>query len=630
MRHLIIGYVCVAACLSVAGVRTAAQNQPAPPAASDGEAVYRTACATCHEAGVPRAGNRATLARMSADNILFALTQGTMRAQASSLSPAQVDAVVRFLAGDAAPSAPAAANNCPATPTPSSALAAPHWNGWGVNLSQHRFQPGDMARLTANQVPSLKLKWAFGFPGVRQAYGQPTIVGGRIFVGSAGRKVYSLDAKTGCQYWVADTAAPVRAAITIAIDGAQWTAYVADQAANMYALNALTGSVLWQTKVDSPNAVITGAPALAGGTLYVGTSSAEEGSAVNPRYECCKFRGSVTALDAKTGSIRWKTYTIPEAPAPTTKSPQGVQLWGPAGAAVWSSPTVDLQAKRVYVTTGDGYSDPVARTTDAFIALDLDTGKMLWSRQLTENDSYTMSCGLPSPLSANCPQANGPDHDFGSSPILIDGPNNQRALIAGQKSSVVHALNPDTGEVLWQTKLGQGGRVGGVQWGSAFDGTNVYAALSDVAMGPPPPGGRGGQPTMLGTPLVLDPKAGGGLFALNPRTGAIVWKTPHPGCGDRLSCSPAQSAAVTAIPGVVFSGGLDGHLRGYAASDGKIIWDVDTVRDYETVNGVKATGGALDGPGAVVVDGMLYVNSGYAFIGGIPGNVLLAFSIDGR
>src|SRR4029077_20302259 len=267
-----------------------------------------------------------------------------------------------------------------------------------------------------------------------------------------------------------------------------------------------------------------------------------------------------------------------------------VQLWGPSGAAVWSSPTVDVQAKRVYVTTGDGYSDPVARTTDAFIALDMETGRMLWSRQLTENDSYTMGCGLPSPLNANCPQASGPDHDFGSSPILIEGPNSRRTLVAGQKSSVVHALNADNGEVLWQTKLGQGGRVGGVQWGSAFDGSRVYVALSDVAMGPPAPGARGAQPTMLGVPLVFDPKAGGGLFALNPQTGAILWKTPHPGCGDTPGCAPAHSAAVTAIPGVVFSGGLDGHLRAYAASDGHIIWDIDTAHEFETVNGVKATG----------------------------------------
>jgi len=141
--------------LTIGGIRTAAQNQSAPSApsaASDGEAVYRNTCATCHESGVPRAGNRATLARMSADNIRFALTQGTMRAQASSLSPAQMDAVVRFLAGDAAASAPAVTNTCPAAEPPVNALSAPHWNGWGANLSQHRFQPADMARLTADQV----------------------------------------------------------------------------------------------------------------------------------------------------------------------------------------------------------------------------------------------------------------------------------------------------------------------------------------------------------------------------------------------------------------------------------------------------------------------------------------------
>ena len=629
LNRTIIGGVFVAVVAGIVTVTVAAQNQAAPSAAADGEAVYRTTCATCHETGVPRAGNRETLGRMSADNIRFALTQGSMRTQATGLSPAQVDAVVRFLA--APPSAsPAATHNCALAQPPANALAAPHWNGWGVNLAQHRFQPADMARLAADRVPALKLKWALGFSGVRQAYAQPTIVGGRLFVGSAGRKVYSLDARSGCQYWAFNSAAPVRAAITIAIDGGQWTAYVGDQASNVYALNALTGTVIWQTKVEPALAVITGAPSFANGTLYVSTSSAEEGLAVNPRYECCKFRGSIAALDARTGTVRWKTYTIPDAPAPTTKNSQGVQLWGPSGAAVWSSPTVDVEAKRVYVTTGDGYSDPVAKTTDAFLALDMETGKLLWSRQLTENDSFTMGCDLPSPMNANCPQSKGPDHDFGSSPILVDLPNNRQALIAGQKSSVVHALNAENGEVLWQTKLGQGGRVGGVQWGSAFDGSRVYVALSDVAMGVATPGARGAQPTMLGVPLLLDPKAGGGLFALNPQTGAIVWKTPHPGCGNTAGCSPAQSAAVTAIPGVVFSGGLDGHLRAYATTDGRIIWDVDTVREYETVNGVKATGGALDGPGAVVVDGMLYVNSGYAFVGGIPGNVLLAFSVDGR
>jgi polyvinyl alcohol dehydrogenase (cytochrome) len=263
------------------------------------------------------------------------------------------------------------------------------------------------------------------------------------------------------------------------------------------------------------------------------------------------------------------------------------------------------------------------------MAFDADSGKLIWSRQMTANDAYIIGCELPAPLNANCPQANGPDLDFGSSPMLIDLPGGRRALIAGQKSGVVHAVNPDTGEILWQRRVGQGGKVGGVQWGSAYDGTNVYVALSDVVMGPAAPGTPGAQPTMLGAPMLLDSKAGGGLFAMNPQTGVAVWSTPHPGC-QKPGCSPAQSAAITAIPGVVFSGGLDGHLRAYASNDGRIIWDVDTMREYETVNGLKATGGSLDGPGPVVVGGMVFVNSGYSFVGGTPGNVLLAFSVEGK
>jgi polyvinyl alcohol dehydrogenase (cytochrome) len=250
---------------------------------------------------------------------------------------------------------------------------------------------------------------------------------------------------------------------------------------------------------------------------------------------------------------------------------------------------------------------------------------------MTAGDVFTVDCGGPPEARTNCSEKPGPDVDFGSSPILLDLANGQRALIAGQKSGVVYALDPDKqGALLWQKRVGKGGSVGGVQWGSATDGKNVYVALSDARMGPVPPGTPGAQPSFTGTPFGLDPKAGGGLFALNLATGEIVWHTPHPGCGDKPGCSPAQSAAVTAIPGVVFSGALDGHLRAYATDDGRIIWDVDTEQEFKTVNQVPAHGGALDGPGAVIVGGMLYVNSGYAFLGSAPGNVLLAFSVDGK
>ena len=621
--------------LSVFLTTTSAAAQSAQGPAQAGDTLYRERCATCHDAGVSRAPNREALNTLTPDAVRAALTTGSMRAQGADLAPAQIETIARFL-GRATAGTAAAASVCRGDASSfADPLDRPRWNGWGVTTAQHRFQPAAMAQLTATQVPRLKLKWAFGFPSVNRAFAQPTVVGGRVFVGSAAPIVYSLSADTGCQYWAFKTEAPVRTAMTIGprTGGARgWLAYFADQRSTVYAVDALTGELVWKRLVDNfPGATITGAPTLAGDALYVGTSSAEEVLGANAKYECCKFRGSVFAIDAATGQVRWRSYTIPEEPKPVRKNKQDVQLYGPSGAGVWSSPAVDLQRGVVYVTTGDSYSDPPASTSDAFMAFDLKTGKLLWSRQTTTGDAFTIDCAFPEAQQTNCPQAKGPDVDFGSSAILVDLPNGRRALIAGQKSGVVHAVDPDRGgEILWQTAIGKGSALGGVQWGIAYDGSRVYAALSDVQPEPAPTGTPGAQPSAFGAAYRLNPRVGGGLFALNPSNGEIVWKTPHPGCADRPGCSPAQSAAVTAIPGIVFSGGLDGHLRAYATDKGAIVWDVDTARTYETVNGVQATGGSIDGPGAVVAGGMLFVNSGYAFIGGMPGNVLLAFSIDGK
>jgi polyvinyl alcohol dehydrogenase (cytochrome) len=615
--------------------QAAAAQQQEVPANKAGEALYKQRCAACHEGAVPRVPNRAALKQMSPESIRYALVGGSMVMQGLGLSTGQITEIVEFLTGRLPAKEPIpAAALCSADTGRAFAdpLGKPHWNGWGVNLEQHRFQPAAMAHLTAEQVPKLKLKWAFGYPGVTRAQAQATVAGGRVFVGSFERRVYSLDADTGCVLWALDTDAPVRTAVSIGENGSGWAAYFGDQHANAYAVDAVIGKLLWKTHVEEfPGAVITGAPALAGGRLYVPTSSMEEVFAGNPQYECCKFRGSVSALDAATGKVLWKSYTVAEEPKSVRKNKLGVQLWGPSGASVWSSPTVDLKSRAIYVTTGDSYSDPAATTSDAFLVFDLETGKLKWSQQMTKGDAFNVNCGAPEEARVNCPEANGPDFDFGSSPILVELGNGHRALIAGQKSGMVYALDPDKqGELLWQRRVGRGGPIGGVQWGSAVDAKNVYVAVSDVVMKPVPPGTAGARDTAFGFPAQLDPKIGGGLFALKLDTGEIVWHTPHPGCGEKPGCSPAQSAAVTAIPGVIFSGGLDGHLRAYSAQDGHILWDIDTATDFKTVNGVKAHGGALDGPGAVIVGGTLYVNSGYAFLGSAPGNVLLAFSVDGE
>jgi polyvinyl alcohol dehydrogenase (cytochrome) len=610
-------------------VTAAAAQTPAP---QDADAMYKARCASCHEAGVARAPNRDGLRRLTPEAIGAALTLGSMREQGQELTLAQIQLLARALGSAPATGTPEG-NACTANEFASLAkpLEQPNWNGWGVNLAQHRFQPAAMARLSASDVPRLKLKWAFAFPGVNRAFAQPTVGGGRVFVGSASNTVYSLNANSGCQYWAFKPDAPVRTAITIGpgTEQGKWLAYFGDQRANAYAVDAQTGALVWKRSVESfPGATITGAPALADGTLYVVTSSAEEVLGANPKYECCRFRGSISALNAATGEVRWKSFTIAEEPKPVRKNAQGVQLWGPSGAGVWSAPAVDLKRGVVYITTGDAYSDPAANTSDAFMAFDIKTGKLLWTRQVTSGDAFNVACGLPEAFRVNCPEGKGPDHDFGSSPILVDLPNGRRALIAGQKSGVVHAVDPGRGgEILWQTRVGKGSALGGVQWGSAYDGRRVYVALSDVipetagtAAAPPTPPGQAPSPNT----------SGGGLFALDPASGQVVWTTPHPGCVDRPGCSPAQSAAVTAIPGIVFSGGIDGHLRAYASDKGAIVWDVDTAQPYKTVNGVTGNGGSLDGPGPVVVGGMVFVNSGYAFVAGKPGNVLLAFSVDGR
>jgi polyvinyl alcohol dehydrogenase (cytochrome) len=514
-------------------------------------------------------------------------------------------------------------------------LSAPHWNGWGVDVSQHRFQPESMARLTSYDLPHLELKWAFGFPGAVRSIAQPTIFGGHLFVGSDSGKVYSLDAKSGCIYWEYDAGVNVRSSIVLGQGPAGWTAYFGDQHANVYAVDAFTGQQRWKVSSEEhPLAIITGSPLLVRGVLFVPVASSEEVSAANQHYPCCSFRGSLSAFEAATGRLLWKSFTIPEAPTPRGANSAGAQSIGPSGAAILSSPTFDVAKGMVYVTTGNNYSDPPTNTSDAILAFSANSGVLKWSRQITASDAYNLSCG-PSRSNANCPASNnpasnGPDLDFASSAILLDLPDGKRALVAEQKSGVVTAVDPDRGgEILWQRRIGDGGDVDGIQWGMASDGSKIYAAVSDIkvdAVAPGTPGARVTGPNAK-VAFLLDSHVGGGLYALRVNSGEEVWQTPHPGCNDVPGCTPAQSAAVTAIPGVVFSGGLDGHLRAYSAQDGRILCDIDTNLKFTTVNGIDARGGSIDGGGTVVAGGTVYVTSGAGRLGTTPGNVLLAYSI---
>ena len=597
----------------------AAQAPPAPsaqgqqpPAAASGTAVYDRACAGCHASGSGGAPSRDTLRAMTPETILNALVNGKMQAQGASLSDAERRAVSEFLAARPLSSTPGttAASKCTTSPPMSDPARGASWNGWGNGSANTRYAKD--GGLTAADLPKLKLKWAFGYANVNAARAQPAYAGGRLFAASENSQVHALDPKTGCTHWTFTALAGVRTALVVGPykqAGSSGSAvFFGDAKANAYAVDANTGRQLWVRKVDEHAfAAITGGLAVHAGRVYVPVQGlAEEGNGGRGGYQCCTFRGSLSALDANTGAVIWKTYTIDE-PQPRAKSKDGVQMWGPAGGGIWATPTVDEQRGFVYVATGNGYAEPAQKTTDAVIAFDMKTGAIKWVNQLTPNDTWAMGCRAQNPDNPACPATLGPDHDFSASPTLTRV-NGRDLLVLPQKSGMAYALDPDNeGKLVWQQRIGRGSGLGG-QWGAAVDEQNAYIGISDLQTQTP-----------------------GGLRALRLATGEIAWSmdpqtrlcnTAQP------SCRAAQGGAVTVIPGAVLSGSLDGGMRAYSTKDGSVIWMFDTNRSFETVNGVAATGGGIEGPGAVVAGGMLFFNAGYGGILNRPGNVLLAFGID--
>ena len=609
-KRTIIPYVTLAA-LAVAPAADAQVLQ--------GISLFEVHCASCHASPTDgRTPTKEALRALTPEAVLAAMTTGAMVEQASELRDGQKRLLAEHVAGAPLGSArtgdaSAMPNRCAAEPF-EDPFSGPMWNGWGVDATNGRFQSAEAAGLSAEQVPDLTLKWAFGFPSGSSAYAQPTVVGGRVFVGADVGYVYALDTETGCVHWSFEAEAGVRTAVSIgSVTGAgstRYAAYFGDVAANVYAVDAATGSLLWTRVADAhPIARITGSPTLADGRLYVPVSSLEEAAGANPNYECCTFRGAVVAYDASTGDQIWKGYTIPDEPRPSGTNSQGTRLWAPAGAAIWSAPTVDLKRGAVYAATGNAYTAPAADTSDSVVAFDIDTGEILWAQQATPDDAFLVGCGPRGP--ENCPDDMGPDVDFGNAPMLRSLGDGRDILVLGQKSGVAWGLDPDRdGEVVWQQRVGKGSAMGGMQWGSAADDEVGYFPVSDLLHG----------------------AEAGGLTALRLGTGEQVWHTRPPAAEcppGTFLCGPAQSAAISVIPGVVFSGTVDGTMRAYTTNDGQIIWEYNTVLEYSAVNGVQAKGGAIDGTGPTVAGGMLFLTSGYAHLGfGLAGNVLLAFGVD--
>jgi polyvinyl alcohol dehydrogenase (cytochrome) len=602
-----------------------AQAQTPQP---NGAEVFKRVCAACHvdqpaapavklgPTGPPdpsalraRAVPPDRLKMFTPEAILNALTNGKMQAQAASLSVAERRAVSEFASGQTFTASAAALKNsmCKSVVPMTDIGHGPQWFGWGNGVENSRFQSQQQGKLTAADLPRLKLKWAFGYANVASARAQPIVVGNRLFATSENAEVYALNPKTGCTYWTYKADFGVRAALSVGPYKGGTAVYFADTRANAYAVDAKTGKLIWKTKVDQhPLSGVTGAPVFYDGKLFVPVQGiSEEGQGSFNNYACCSFRGNLTALDGNTGKIVWKTYTVGET-RPTGKSKTGVQMFGPAGGSIWSPPTIDAKRHLVYVGTGNGYADPPQPATDAVVAMDLDSGAIKWVQQILPNDAWAMGCQAKNPDNPACPKELGPDFDFSAPPALIHTQNGDR-LVLPQKSGLGFALDPDAqGKILWQYRFGQGSGLGG-QWGTSSDGELAYFGTADL---------------LTPTP--------GGMHAIRIADGSVAWKVPPQAklCGDKPGCSAGQGSATTAIPGAVLNSAMDGGVRAYSSKDGTILWLFDTNKEFKTVNGVKARGGSMDGTGPVVADGMVYLNSGYGGLIGLPGNVLLAFGLD--
>lgn len=607
---------------AMAGVALA--QAPTPPrrapqgsaGTESGFAVFQQRCMGCHgNPNVERAPSPAAIREMPPEKIYDALTTGVMKGQGSALTEDQRRMVATFMSGRPLGSltegdAKEMPNRCASNPPLADPSSEPAWNGWGVDVTNARFQTAAAAGLTPAQVPNLKLKWAFGYPNGLSAFGQPSVVAGRVFVGTDIGYIYSLDAKTGCVYWSYQTKGAVRNAISVGpVKGRGATKYgvfFGDAHANVYGLDAQDGHELWMTKVDDHFvARITAAPTFYDGRLFVPVSSSEEFTAATLDYPCCTSRGSVVALNANTGERIWKRFVMDE-PKPTRKNSKGVQLYAPAGGSVWNSPTVDVKRHAVYFGTGDAETEPAAPTSDAIMAVDIDTANVLWVHQIQAGDAFLGGCNGQS-RTDNCPSKNGPDLDIGNSPILRTLPDGRTLVVAATKDGNILALDPDKkGAVVWHINVAPAdpkatgpnaffARLGGIVWGGAADERALYYGLSR-----------------------------GGMVAVQLATGEQLWYTPLAKPGTRVN----NAAATSAMPGVAFVAGSDGKLHALSTTDGKVIWEYDTARPFETVNKIPAHGGAVSSIGPTIANGMLFIGSGYAVSGNNTGNVLLAFSAE--
>lgn len=623
------GIAMTAAVGAGAGVGSLARAQVTEDDVTPGRMVYEQFCASCHTN--PEAGSRAAplagLRKMSAQTLQQALTTGVMKPIGDQLDRRQLRDVVTWLA---APEGPTGTgwiddNRCPADRAKVDLAGNAAQVGFGVDTDNSRRMSAAQAGLKTADLGRLEVAWSFALPRTTGLRGQGVVVGDTLFypAGQANH-VLALDTRTGCVKWATETRPGLRTSLAYGRLGPGGPLGVVggDGAGNLVALDAQTGKVVWKADPRHDKQVpLSGSPLFAGDKIIVPVSASDVGLAMRPDHQCCKSHGAVVAVDAATGKPAWTWHTMEDAKPLGRKNSQGVEMFGPSGAPIWSSPAVDLRKGVVYASTGENTSPPATITSDAIVAIDLTSGRQKWVFQALANDIWHMACpvGQPrpgQPIKPNCFFAGEGsvllDHDFGGGPVIWRG-KGRELILGGQKSGDVWAIDAATGKQVWHHQFGKGTPLGGVHWGIATDGVRVFAPISD--------------------PNVPDPANAAGMYAIDIASGKVAWQwKARPDCdGARAKLSACKtrfglSAAPLVIDGTVVAGSLDGRVWVFDAKTGKVLAMHDTATTaYQPVNKIAGSGGSIDAAGLFAGDGHLFVNSGYGSFGQMPGNVLVAY-----
>ncbi|MES2723974.1 MAG: PQQ-binding-like beta-propeller repeat protein [Pseudomonadota bacterium] len=617
-----LGLIAMAGALGVSATAGAQAGDDA------GKAVYDQFCAACHNA--PEEGTRtpplASLRKMSAQALTAALTTGVMKPIGDTMDRRQVRDVVAYLA---APEGPAGTawiddNRCAADRAGIDLSARPAQVGFGVDTDNARAMSAARAGLTGRQAANLEVAWTLAMPKTSGLRGQGVVVGSTLFypAGEAGH-LLALDTKTGCVKWAAPTPAPLRSSLAYGRlgPGGPWGLVAGDTLGQLTAFDPATGKVVWRADPrHDKGAMLSGTPLFAGDRLLVPISASDVAQAMRGAYACCKAHGALAAVSAADGKVLWTWHSMEDAKPLGRKNSQGVDMFGPSGAPIWSSPAVDLKRGVAYVSTGENTSPPATATSDALVAVDLATGRQRWVFQALANDVWNMSCPIGQAQRGRKPGPNcffageGSvllDHDFGGGPVIWKGKGTS-LILGGQKSGEVWAVNAATGRKVWRQQFGQGGPLGGIHWGIASDGVRVFAPIAD--------------------PNVPAPANAAGLYAVDIASGKVAWswKAAADCGGGRQARVPicsgrfGLSAPPLVVDGVVIVGSLDGKVHVLDAAKGTLLSTLDTAVEFQTVNKLPGKGGTIDAAGPFAGDGMVFVGSGYASFGQAAGNVLVA------